>query len=139
MKITLPKLMVVANYDVRGSRLLALDINGKGRIRGNFTGITVVAKGFAKPINKENVEYLQVDKLVSKVRINHAQIAIDETERPVAAASAASFFNASPNVVLDILNPLIEETTAAVIKAFVNKVLGSIPISEVLTDDAPAA
>uniref|UniRef100_A0A2A4KA60 Hemolymph juvenile hormone binding protein n=1 Tax=Heliothis virescens TaxID=7102 RepID=A0A2A4KA60_HELVI len=139
MKITLPKLMVVANYDVRGSRLLALDINGKGRIRGNFTGITVVAKGFAKPINKENVEYLQVDKLVSKVRINHAQIAIDETERPVAAASAASFFNASPNVVLDILNPLIEETTAAVIKAFVNKVLGSIPITEVLIDDASAA
>ncbi|KAF9415274.1 hypothetical protein HW555_007023 [Spodoptera exigua] len=91
LKLTLPRLMVVANYDVKGSRLLTLDINGKGRLRGNFT------------------------------------------------ASAVSFFNASPNVVLDILNPLIEETTAAVIKAFVNKVLGSIPISEVLTDDAPAA
>ncbi|CAH0698796.1 unnamed protein product [Spodoptera exigua] len=139
LKLTLPRLMVVANYDVRGSRLLTLDINGKGRLRGNFTGITVIAKGFAKPIVKDDVEYLQVDKIVSKVRINNAQIAIDDTERPLAAASAVSFFNASPNVVLDILNPLIEETTAAVIKAFVNKVLGSIPISEVLTDDAPAA
>ena len=44
----------------------------------------MVAKGFAKPISKDGVEFLQVDKLVSKVRINHAQVAIDETERPVA-------------------------------------------------------
>ncbi|XP_035430620.1 circadian clock-controlled protein daywake [Spodoptera frugiperda] len=140
LKLTLPRLMVVANYDVKGSRLLVLDINGKGRLRGNFTGITVLAKGIAKPISRDGAEYLQVDKIVSKVRINHAHIAIDDSERPQAAASAVSFFNASPNVVLDILNPLIEETAAAVIKAFVNKVLGSIPINEVLTDDdTPAA
>ncbi|KAJ8735003.1 hypothetical protein PYW08_014253 [Mythimna loreyi] len=136
LKITLPKLMVVANYDVKGSRILALDINGKGRLRGNFTGITVVAKGFAKPVAKEGVDYLQVDKLVSKVKIGHAQIEIDESERPLAAQSAVTFFNASPNVILDILNPLIEETAAAVIKAFANKILGSIPISEVLVEDA---
>lgn len=51
------------------------------------------------------------------------------------ATSAASFFNGSPNVVLDILNPLIEESSAAVLKAFLNKILGTIPIKEVLIDE----
>lgn len=55
------------------------------------------------------------------------------------AASAASFFNANPGVVLDILNPLIEETSAVVIKAFVNKILGGIPLKDILIDDGPIA
>ncbi|XP_064292017.1 uncharacterized protein LOC128669715 [Plodia interpunctella] len=135
LKVTIPKLMVVADYDVHGSRLLTLDINGKGRVRGNFTGIAVVAKGMAKLVPKDNVEYLQADKVVAKVRINHAQVAVEDSERPVAATSAAAFFNASPGVVLDILSPLIEETSAAVAKAFINKILGSIPIKDVLLDD----
>lgn len=54
------------------------------------------------------------------------------------AASAAAFFNASPGIVLDILSPLIEETSAAVAKAFINKILGSIPIKDVLLDDDAA-
>ncbi|CAG9782757.1 unnamed protein product [Diatraea saccharalis] len=97
-------------------------------------GITVIAKGIAKPLEKEGVEYLQAEKVITRVKIGHGQVAIDDTERPVAAVSAATFFNASPGVVLDILNPLIEETSAAVIKAFINKVLGAIPLKEVLTD-----
>ncbi|XP_072935642.1 uncharacterized protein [Epargyreus clarus] len=133
-KITIPKLLVSADYDVRGSRLLTLDISGKGKLRGNFTGITVVVKGSAKPINKEGEEYLQVDKIATKLKISHGQIALDDTERPVAATSAATFFNASPGVVLDILNPLIEETSAAVAKSFINKIFGSIPIKEILLD-----
>ncbi|XP_063829428.1 uncharacterized protein LOC135078799 [Ostrinia nubilalis] len=137
IKIVLPKLAVIADYDVRGSRLLTLDISGKGKLRGNFTGITVVAKGIGKPVEKDGVEYLQAEKVVTRVKINHGQVAFDDTERPVAAASAATFFNASPGVVLDILNPLIEETSAAVIKAFVNKILGAIPINEVLVDWKP--
>nr|XP_004923017.2 uncharacterized protein LOC101744925 [Bombyx mori] len=139
IKMVFPKLMVVADYDVRGSRILTLDINGKGKLRGEFTGITVVAKGLAKPIQKDGVEYLQVDKILTRVRVSNAQIGFDDTERPLAAASAASFFNSSPGVVLDILNPLIEETSAAVIKAFVNKILGNIPLHEILVDDVPSA
>ncbi|CAH0406144.1 unnamed protein product [Chilo suppressalis] len=134
IKLVIPKLVVTADYDVRGSRLLTLDINGKGKLRGNFTGITVVAKGIAKPIEKEGVMYIQAEKIVTRVKIGHGQVAFDDTERPVAAVSAATFFNASPGVVIDILNPLIDETSAAVLKAFINKVLGGIPLSEVLTD-----
>ncbi|XP_075990709.1 uncharacterized protein LOC142986231 [Anticarsia gemmatalis] len=134
IKMTLPRLSVTADYDVRGSKILTLDISGKGKLAGNFTGITVIAKGIAKPTAKDGMEFLQIEKIVTKVRINNAQIAVDDTQRPVAATSAASFFNASPQVVLDILNPLIDETAAAVIKAFVNKVLAKIPINEVLTE-----
>ncbi|XP_060810450.1 uncharacterized protein LOC106140694 [Amyelois transitella] len=135
VKITIPKLMVVADYDVHGSRLLTLDINGKGRIRGNFTGIAVVAKGVGKLTQKDGVDYILADRVVAKVRVTHAQVAVDDSERPVAATSAAAFFNASPGVVLDILSPLIDETCATVAKAFINKVLGSIPIKDVLLDD----
>ncbi|GBP92692.1 Circadian clock-controlled protein [Eumeta japonica] len=136
VKIVLPKLDITADYDVKGSRVLVLDIDGKGKMRANFTGITVVAKGNAKPILKDGVQYLQADKVITKVKIGHGQVAFDDVERPVAATSAATFFNASPNVVLDILNPLIEETGAAILKAFLNKILGTVPINEILIDDS---
>lgn len=54
---------------------------------------------------------------------------------PITAASAAAFFNASPRVILDILNPLVEETAAAVVRAFANKMLGSIPLKQLLVED----
>ncbi|XP_052753674.1 uncharacterized protein LOC113517177 [Galleria mellonella] len=139
VKVTLPKLMVIADYDVQGSRLLTLDINGKGRLKGNFTGITVVAKGVAKAIEKEGVEYLQAEKVITKVRINNAQVAVDDADRPLVGASTATFFNASPRIVLDVIGPLIDETSAAIAKKYINKILGSIPIKEVLIDDEPAA
>ncbi|KAJ0181378.1 hypothetical protein K1T71_003463 [Dendrolimus kikuchii] len=138
IKMTFPKLVVNADYDVRGSQILTIDISGKGKLKGNFTSITVVAKGTAKPITKDGVQYLQADKVITKVRIGHGQIAVDDTQRPVAASSAATFFNSNPNVVLDILTPLIEETSAAVVKAFLNKIFNSIPLNELLVDDGAA-
>lgn len=51
------------------------------------------------------------------------------------AASAVAFFNSNPKVVLDILSPIIDDTAAAILKAFVNKILGSIPVNELLLDD----
>lgn len=44
----------------------------------------MVAKASAKPITKEGTEYLQLDKVIAKVRIGNGQIAFDETERPLA-------------------------------------------------------
>ncbi|XP_048006499.1 uncharacterized protein LOC125241860 [Leguminivora glycinivorella] len=138
VRLSLPKLAVSADYDVRGSRLLVLEIDGKGKLRGNFTGISVIAKGAAKVVEKEGVRYLQADKIVTRVKVGHGQVAFDDTERPLAAASAANFFNASPGVVLDILSPLVDETAAAVLKAFLNKVLAKIPLHEFLLEDDPA-
>ncbi|CAH0722887.1 unnamed protein product, partial [Brenthis ino] len=136
VKLTIPRLLVTADYDVRGSKILTLDISGKGKFSSNFTGITVVAKGSAKPILKDGVEYLQAEKLITKLKIGHGQVVIDDTERPVAATSAAAFFNASPSVILDILNPLIEDSSAAIFKAFFNKIFSSIPLSEILVQDS---
>lgn len=47
-------------------------------------GIAVVAKGSAKPIMKDGVEYLQAEKIITKLKIGNGQITIDDTERPVA-------------------------------------------------------
>lgn len=47
-------------------------------------GITVVAKGSAKPVDKDGLEYLQTDKIIMKLKIGNGQIAFDDTERPVA-------------------------------------------------------
>ncbi|XP_063372490.1 uncharacterized protein LOC134660645 [Cydia amplana] len=135
VRLSLPRLAVTADYDVRGSRLLVLEIDGKGKLRGNFTGISVIAKGAAKVVEKEGVRYLQADKIVTRVKVGHGQVAFDDTERPLAASSAANFFNASPGVVLDILSPLVDETAAAVLKVFLNKVLAKIPLHEFLLED----
>lgn len=37
MKLSIPKLGITADYDVRGSRVLTLDISGKGKLRSNFS------------------------------------------------------------------------------------------------------
>ncbi|CAH2099573.1 unnamed protein product [Euphydryas editha] len=136
VKLTIPQLTVMSDYDVRGSRILTLDISGKGKFSSNFTGVTVVAKGSAKPVEKDGVEYLQTDKMIVKLKIGNGRIAIDDTENPVAASSAAAFFNASPATVLEILYPLIEESSAAIVKAFFNKIFSKIPLSEVLVSNA---
>ncbi|XP_059049445.1 uncharacterized protein LOC131844548 [Achroia grisella] len=138
VKISIPKLMVITEYDIQGSRLLTLDINGKGKLQGNFTGVTVIAKGAAKLIEKDGVEYLQAEKVITKVRINNAQVAVEDFDRPLVGSSTATFFNASPRIVLDVISPLLDETTAAIAKKYINKILGSIPIKEVLIDDEPA-
>ncbi|CAG5036389.1 unnamed protein product [Parnassius apollo] len=137
VKLQIPKLIVTGDYDVLGSRILTADINGKGVMKGNITGVSVVAKGRAKPVVRDGVEYLQAEKVVTKLKIKNAQISLTDSERPAAALSAATFFNASPGIVLDILNPLIEETVAAVLKPFINKVLGTIPLNEIFVDAAP--
>ncbi|OWR42242.1 seminal fluid protein CSSFP066 [Danaus plexippus plexippus] len=97
IKLSIPKLVVTADYDVKGSRILTLDISGQGRFRSNITGITVVAKGNAKPITKDGVEYLQAEKAITKIRITHAQIVIDDNERPVAAKKPVCHYS-DPNV-----------------------------------------
>ncbi|XP_068629038.1 circadian clock-controlled protein daywake-like [Battus philenor] len=132
IKLSIPKLVVVGDYDVKGSQILAINLTGKGKINGNFTKIAVVAKGLAKPITKDGVEYLQVDKVVTKVKIGNGQIALSDSVNPLAATSAATFFNSSPNVVLDILSPLVEETAATVVKAIINKMFGSVPLKNIL-------
>ncbi|CAB3220997.1 unnamed protein product [Arctia plantaginis] len=134
VKLVIPKLKVTVDYDIRGSQILTLDISGKGKAVLNLTGVTVIAKGIGKSVIKDDVEFLQIDKIVTKVRLNNAHIDLVDSQSPVAASSAASFFNASPQVILDILNPLIEETSAKIIKAFGDKILAKIPISEVLTE-----
>ncbi|CAK1600170.1 unnamed protein product [Parnassius mnemosyne] len=139
IKLQIPKLIVTADYDVLGSRILTAEINGKGVMKGNITGVSVVAKGRAKPIVKDGVEYLQAEKIVTKIKIKNAQISLTDSERPAAALSAATFFNASPGVILDIINPLIEDTVAAVLKPFINKVLGTIPLNEIFIDVAPSS
>ncbi|XP_045761246.1 uncharacterized protein LOC123864672 isoform X1 [Maniola jurtina] len=136
VRITIPKLDVSADYDVRGSRILTLDISGKGKFRSNFTDITVIAKGSAKPVLKDGVEYLQADRIITKLKIGNGQVTIEDTERPVAATSAAAFFNGSPSIVLDILNPLVEDSSARIFKAFFNKIFGTIPLQEIFVEDA---
>lgn len=44
----------------------------------------MVAKGLGKPVQKDGVEYLQVEKVVTKVKIAHGQVQFDDTERPLA-------------------------------------------------------
>ncbi|XP_041973774.1 uncharacterized protein LOC121729361 [Aricia agestis] len=135
LKLSLPRVHVTADYDVRGSQVLTVDINGKGRMKCNFTNIVAVVKGTAKEIEKDGVKYLQVDKIIAKLKLGHGQVAFDDTERPVAASSAAAFFNASPTAVLEIFNPLIEESAATIFKAYANKIFSIIPLSEILYED----
>lgn len=42
----------------------------------------MIAKGIAKPIVKDDVEFLQVDKIVTKVRINNAQAELVDSQSP---------------------------------------------------------
>lgn len=44
----------------------------------------MVAKGIGNPIQKDGIEYLQIDKIITRVRLNQAQVAFDDTERPLA-------------------------------------------------------
>lgn len=49
--------------------------------------IQVVGKGSAKPITRDGVEYLQADKIITKLRVGNAQIAVEDANAGIAGKS----------------------------------------------------
>lgn len=46
--------------------------------------IQAVGKGSAKPITRDGVEYLQADKIITKIRVGNAQIAVEDATAGIA-------------------------------------------------------
>ncbi|XP_077289807.1 circadian clock-controlled protein daywake-like [Arctopsyche grandis] len=160
VSISLPRLHVTSDYDVSG-RLLLIPLAGKGTLDGNFSKIYFIivrlqftqnyqirgfillsdcstfAKGTAKIIEKKGVKFLQLNKFNSKVKVGGGRVHFVDKDgsNALIAETAATFFNANPRLVLDIINPIVEDTADVIFTAYINRILGAIPISELLPEE----
>lgn len=136
LSVTIPSIFVTGDYDVAG-RLLLIPLGGKGFMEGNFSDISTFAKGSAKIIKKKGIEFLQIDKLSSKIRIGGGKVNfVDKNpSTSLIADTAATFFNGNPRLVLDIISPIVDDTAAVVVSAYINKIFGTIPLSELIPEN----
>ncbi|XP_014472132.1 PREDICTED: circadian clock-controlled protein-like [Dinoponera quadriceps] len=124
LRVQLPHLHVNGDYDVQG-RLLLVPLTGLGNFKGNFTDTEVQVNAQAKEIVDNNgVQRIEVDNLVTKIRVGNGNIKLKApAAHTLAADAAATFFNANPRLVLDIASPIIEDTAATVSRALVARAL----------------
>ncbi|XP_043795180.1 circadian clock-controlled protein daywake-like [Apis laboriosa] len=133
IKVRLPHVHMNGNYDVQG-RLLLLPLNGAGNFRGNFTDTKVDVQAQGKEVtDAKGVQKIEIDKLVTKIRVESGNIELKAPPNHSAAAeAAATFFNSNPRLVLDIASPIIEDTAATVSRALVARALSVLTKQELL-------
>ncbi|CAD1479212.1 unnamed protein product, partial [Heterotrigona itama] len=133
LKVQLPHVHVNGDYDVQG-RLLLLPLSGIGSFKGNFTNTEAQVTAQGKEITDKNgVQRIEIDKLVTKIRVGDGNIRLKAPpSHTVAADAAATFFNANPRLVLDIASPIIEDTAATVGRALAARALGALTKEELL-------
>ncbi|XP_011309500.1 uncharacterized protein [Fopius arisanus] len=133
LKALFPYIHVKGNYDVKGS-LLLLTLNGNGGFRGNFTNTQVRVQAQGREVTDKNgIRRVQVHKLLTKIRVGDGNIQLKAQPAYKAAAdAAATFFNGSPRLVLDIINPIIEETATSIAKALAARAFGALTKDEIL-------
>ncbi|XP_066598657.1 circadian clock-controlled protein daywake-like [Prorops nasuta] len=133
IKVQLPHVHVKGDYDVQG-RLLLLPLNGAGNFRGNFTNTQAFVNAAAKEVTDKNgVRRIEIQNLVTKIRVGDGNIRLKAPPaHTLAADAAANFFNANPRLVLDIASPIIEDTAATVSRALAARALGVLTKDELV-------
>ncbi|XP_017887383.1 uncharacterized protein LOC108629299, partial [Ceratina calcarata] len=96
------------------------------------TEVLVNAQG-KEVTDKNGIGRIDIDKLVTKIRVGDGNIRLKAPpSHTVAADAAATFFNSNPRLVLDIASPIIEDTAATVSRALVARALGVLTKEELL-------
>ncbi|XP_029169664.1 circadian clock-controlled protein-like [Nylanderia fulva] len=133
IKVRMPHIYVNGEYDIQG-RLLLLPLSGLGNFKGNFTDTEAQVNAQAKEITDKNgVQRLEIDNLVTKVRVGNGNIKLKAPPaHTLAADAAAAFFNGNPRLVLDIASPIIEDAAATVCKALATRALNVLTKQELV-------
>ncbi|KAG5313174.1 CCCP protein, partial [Acromyrmex insinuator] len=133
IKARMPHMYVNGDYDVQG-RLLLLPLSGVGNFKGNFTNTDAQVNAQAKEVTDKNgVQRIEIDKLVTKIRVGDGNIILKAPPaHTLAADAAATFFNSNPRLVLDIASPIIEDTAATVSKALAARALSVLTKQELV-------
>ncbi|CAL1681944.1 unnamed protein product [Lasius platythorax] len=133
LKVRLPYIYVNGEYDVQG-RLILLPLSGLGNFKGNFTDTEAQVSAQGKEITDKNgVQRIEIDKLVTKIRVGDGNIKLKAPPaHTLAAEAAATFFNSNPRLVLDIASPIIEDTAGTVSKALAARALSVLTKQELV-------
>ncbi|XP_043274344.1 uncharacterized protein [Venturia canescens] len=133
LKVQLPYIHVKGNYDVKGTILL-LPLTGNGAFRGNFTNTQTRVNAQGREVTDKNgVRRIEIHKLATKIRVGDGNIRLKAPAvQKITADAAMTFFNSNPRLVLDIINPIIEETAASIAKALAARALSVLTAEELL-------
>ncbi|XP_034934986.1 uncharacterized protein [Chelonus insularis] len=135
MVLHFPYIHIKGNCDIKGNYLL-LPFNENGAFKGNFTNTQVRVSAEGKEIiDKNNIRRVELDKLVTKIRVGDGNIKFKTSRFQGARATAelaVAFFNSNPRLGLDIVNPIVEDTAATIGKALAARALGALTKDEIL-------
>ncbi|KAG8221915.1 hypothetical protein J437_LFUL002474 [Ladona fulva] len=133
LSVTLPHLDVTTDYDVKG-RLLLVPLNGKGVFVSNITNTRADLKITGKAIEKRGTKYLEVTDVVTKVKVGDSKMDFlgGGKGNDLISSSSTQFIQQNRDQVMEIVNPLVEDTASAVVQQIANRILGSVPYDTIL-------
>ncbi|XP_071455419.1 circadian clock-controlled protein daywake-like [Hetaerina americana] len=132
--VLLPHLQVTTNYDIKG-RLLVVPLNGKGLFKGNITDVRADLKMNGKLVDKRGKKYFEVADVVSKIKVGDTKVDLsggNNQRNDLIASTTADFVENNRRQVLDVVNPVVEETANAIVQQIANRILSSLPYDTIL-------
>lgn len=96
----------------------------------------MVAKGNLKVVDKNGVNYFQVDKTSVKAVVGdgHIDLTADNPELQFGADLITNFYNENPRRVMDAVNPIFVETAAELYRVIADQILAHVPAQEWLPE-----
>ncbi|XP_012219403.1 protein takeout-like [Linepithema humile] len=135
LKLHLPRLEMIAHYNMEG-KILLLPITGNGLARGNFTDIDVVATIQGERYQSQNTDethYRVIDFYVD-FDVGHANINLENLFNGDNTLSDAMnlFLNNNWKMVAAEIKPALENTVSELFKTFANKIYSKFPLDTLL-------
>ncbi|XP_046393251.1 protein takeout-like [Ischnura elegans] len=133
VSVLLPLLKVTTEYDVKG-RVLVIPLNGKGIFKADITNVQADIKMTGKVIEKRGKKYLEVTNVSSKVKVGNVKVdpSTGNPRNDLITQSAMDFWENNKRQVLDVIAPVTDETTDAIVQQVANRILATLPYDTIL-------
>ncbi|KAG7200226.1 hypothetical protein KM043_017703 [Ampulex compressa] len=135
LKLYIPRLEMLANYDMNG-KILMLPITGSGTARGNYTDIDVLAtiQGERYQDRRTGETHYRVNDFYVDFDVGHVSIHLDNLFNGDDTLSDAMnlFLNDNWKAVTAEIKPALEETVCDLFKKLSNKIYSKYPLDTLL-------
>lgn len=132
LKVMIPSLDITADYNLQGSRFTGLGIDDRGQFHGVINEITATVTAQGHRIERNGLPHLKLDDLSADINFLKSVIKIQPKSTSLSAQTAASWINSHSDKFLRMLKTSIDNKAASLIHRYANKILKSVPLSDII-------
>ncbi|CAK1600172.1 unnamed protein product [Parnassius mnemosyne] len=129
MGLALPRIEVTGRYEVSGQVLL-FPVRSQGDFWAAFTDVAAIAKIYGKEVERENVKYMVIERLLVDFKLKNSRFNIRDTVNhgSVIGEAMNQFLNNNAPEIIDEMRPAASMAIAKHFQTFLNAAFSKIPI-----------